>query len=47
MKRVKGCLNSNCKEYKKVKTMWEQTFPIKEERDYALKLYASTLSVMI
>ena len=33
----------DCKEFKSISTMWEQIFPVKEERDYALKLYASTL----
>lgn len=32
-----------CAEYQAVKTMWTQIFPVKDERDYALKLYASTL----
>lgn len=33
-----------CEEFKKVKKMWEQTFPIKEERDYNLSLFASALN---
>ena len=36
-----------CNEFKVVKTMWEQIFPIKEERDYSLSIFASSLTGMI
>lgn len=36
--------NYNCEEYKAVKTMWKQIFPIEEERKYNLQLFASTLT---
>lgn len=35
--------NYKCKEYKAVKRMWEQIFPLPEEREYTMKLFASTL----
>lgn len=39
--------NYNCDEFKKVQTMWEQIFPIKEERDYCLAVFASSMNGMI
>ena len=35
--------NYKCEEYKSVKQMWEQIFPIKEEREYTMKILSSTL----
>ena len=34
----------SCEEFKKITTMWEQIFPIEEERDYCLKIFSSALN---
>ena len=33
-----------CEEYQKIQAMWEQIYPVKEEREYMLKIFASTLN---
>ena len=34
----------NCEEFKAVKRMWSQIFPVEDERDYSLSIFASTLT---
>lgn len=36
--------NYNCDEFKAVKKMWEQIFPVEDEREYSLQIFASTLT---